>query len=73
MQSKIPPHRCLVFDYGVENNGQLVVRCRVCAKTVLWCDLPTVGGGLRFEFLEKGARHYDDGMWLTPDEAERAR
>jgi len=78
MRTPIPKHRCQVFDYGVEENGGLYVRCRVCARSVLWCDLPRVGGGLRFTFLSNddisaSAVADRSAMYLTPDEAEKAR
>jgi len=66
----------MVFDYGVEDAGNLYVRCRVCRKQVLWCNLPAVGGGLRFTFLSKDdviANADRSAMYLTPAEAEKLR
>ena len=50
------------------------VRCSVCCKPVLWCDLHPVGGGLAFQFLNI-SETFDsrDAMYLTREEAIKLR
>ena len=71
--SAMPEHNCEVFDMYQEGK-YFCVRCSVCYKPVLWCDLHTVGGGLGFQFLDiSGTFDSRDAMYLTREEAKKLR
>jgi hypothetical protein len=71
----IPPHNCDVFQIYNEND-HLSVRCEVCDKQVLWCDIKTVGGGVAFWFYDaqKPQTAVDRrAMYLSSDVKQKLR
>jgi hypothetical protein len=74
--SPIPEHRCSVLMmYNDEEEMTVSIRCRVCNREVMWCDLYAVGGRIDFRFPGIPTEPIRDSkaMYYSMEEKQRLR